>query len=156
MAIKHKIVINVSDPQGKNANVLKDANVKLPTRLIKFLFGDFTQVYLLAPGQTVESVDIHEVKRVCSMSKVNISKIIEGVGACSENLIGISENLISISEKVSVILKVIVEIISEYQTEADKPAIETKTKKSAAKQIEAKAEPVKEAAKEYLEEGLHM
>lgn len=63
MAIKHKIVINVSDPQGKTANVLKGANVKLPTRLIKFLFGDFTQVYLLAPGQTVESVDIHEVKK---------------------------------------------------------------------------------------------
>ena len=83
------------------------------------------------------------------MSKVNILKIIEGVGACSENLIGISENLISISEKVSVISKVIVEIISEFQTETDKPAIETKAKKSAPKQIEAKAEPVKEAAKEY-------
>ena len=63
MAIKHKIVINVADPQGKTANVLKGANVKLPTRLIKFLFGDFTQVYLLAPGQTVESVDIHEVEK---------------------------------------------------------------------------------------------
>lgn len=63
MAIKHKIVINVSDPQGKTANVLKGANVKLPTRLIKFLFGDFTQVYLLAPGQTVESVDINEVEK---------------------------------------------------------------------------------------------
>ena len=71
------------------------------------------------------------------MPKVNISKIIEGVGTCSENLIEISENLISISEKVSVISKVI-----------DKPAIETKAKKSAPKQIEAKAEPVKEAAKE--------
>ena len=84
------------------------------------------------------------------MSKVNISKIIEGVGTCRENLIGISENLISISEKVSVISKVIVEIISEFQTEADKPAIETKAKKSAPKQIEAKAEPVNEAAKEYI------
>lgn len=41
------------------------------------------------------------------------------------------------------------EIISEFQTEADKPAIETKAKKSAPKQIEAKAESVKEAAKEY-------
>lgn len=33
------------------------------------------------------------------MPKVNISKIIEGVGTCSENLIEISENLISISER---------------------------------------------------------
>ena len=83
------------------------------------------------------------------MSKVNISKIIEGVGTCSENLNGISENLISISEKVSVISKVIVEIISEFQTGTDKPAIEAKAKKAAPKQIEAKAELVKEEAKEY-------
>ena len=83
------------------------------------------------------------------MSKVNISKIIEGVGTCSENLIGISENLISISEKVSVISKVIVENISEFQAGTDKPVIEAKTKNAAPKQIEAKAEPVKEEAKEY-------
>ena len=62
MALKHKIVINVSDPHGRTRNVLKGADVKLPTRLIKFLFGDITQVYLLSPGQTVESVDIHEVE----------------------------------------------------------------------------------------------
>ena len=62
MAIKHKIVINVSDPNGRKANVLRGADVKLPTRLLKFLFGDFTQVYLLSPGQTVESADIREVE----------------------------------------------------------------------------------------------
>lgn len=62
MALKHKIVINVSDPEGRTANVLRGASVRLPARLVRFLFGDFTQVYLLAPGQTVESVDVHEVK----------------------------------------------------------------------------------------------
>lgn len=62
MAIKHKIVINVSDPNGRKANVLRGADVKLPARLLKFLFGDFTQVYLLSPGQTAESVDIREVE----------------------------------------------------------------------------------------------
>lgn len=62
MAIKHKIVINVFDPNRRKANVLRGADVKLPTRLLKFLFGDFTQVYLLSPGQTVESVDIREVE----------------------------------------------------------------------------------------------
>ncbi len=50
MAIKHKIVINVSDPNGRKANVLRGADVKLLARLLKFLFGDFTQVYLLSPG----------------------------------------------------------------------------------------------------------
>ena len=62
MALKHKVVINVSDSGGRKRNVLKGADMKLPARLVRFLFGDFTQVYLLAPGQTVESVDIREVR----------------------------------------------------------------------------------------------
>ena len=62
MAVKHRIVINVSDSSGRMENVLKGADVKLPARLLKFLFGEFTQVYLLSPGQTVESVDIREVE----------------------------------------------------------------------------------------------
>ncbi len=36
-------------------------DVRLPAGLIRFLFGDFTQVYLLKPGQSVESVDVKEV-----------------------------------------------------------------------------------------------
>ena len=69
MKLKHKITINVMDPDGRKANVLKGADVRLPSRLLHFLFGDFTQVYLLKPGQTIESVDIHEVTEggnVCS------------------------------------------------------------------------------------------
>ena len=62
MAVKHRIVINVSDSGGRKENVLKGADVKLSARLLKFLFGEFTQVYLLSPGQTVESVDIREVE----------------------------------------------------------------------------------------------
>lgn len=62
MAVKHKIVINVFDSSGRKENVLKGADAKLPARLLKFLFGEFTQVYLLSPGQTVESVDIREVE----------------------------------------------------------------------------------------------
>lgn len=90
------------------------------------------------------------------MSKADVKKIVEGIGTCSENLIGISENLISISEKVSRVARVVAEIISEFQGEADKPAIETMAKKPAAKQIKAKAElaaeaeaPAAEPVKEY-------
>ena len=74
------------------------------------------------------------------MSKVNIAKIAKDVGICSENLIGISESLISISEKVSTVARVIAEIVSEFQGEPDKPAVETKAKKAAPKQIETKAD----------------
>ncbi|MBQ3615960.1 MAG: hypothetical protein II993_08200 [Anaerotignum sp.] len=62
MALKHKVTINVTDSTGKRATVLRGATRRIPERLVRFLFGDFTQVYLLAPGQTVESVDIREVK----------------------------------------------------------------------------------------------
>ncbi len=62
MALRHRVVINVSDSGGRKRNVLKGADMKLPARLVRFLLGDFTQVYLLSPGQTVESVDIREVK----------------------------------------------------------------------------------------------
>ncbi len=62
MALRHRITINVTDPRGKTGTVLKGADVRLPARLIRFLFGDFTQVYLLKPGQSVESVDVKEFK----------------------------------------------------------------------------------------------
>ncbi|MDE6814700.1 MAG: hypothetical protein K2P71_01530 [Lachnospiraceae bacterium] len=60
MALRHRITINVTDPRGKTGTVLKGADARLPARLVSFLFGDFTQVYLLKPGQSVESVDIKE------------------------------------------------------------------------------------------------
>lgn len=62
MAFKHKITINVTDSSGKSATVLKGADMKLPSKIIRFLFGDFRQIYLLDVGQTVESVDVSEVK----------------------------------------------------------------------------------------------
>ena len=62
MKLRHKITINVTDPRGREAMLLKGADVKLPTRLLRFLFGDFTQVYLLKPGQTIDSVDVNEIK----------------------------------------------------------------------------------------------
>jgi len=62
MALKHTVTIQVADRSGKKATVLRGRNMKLPTRLLRLLFGDFTQVYLLAPGQTVESVDIREIE----------------------------------------------------------------------------------------------
>ncbi len=57
MALRHRITINVTDPRSKTGT-----DVRFPARLTRFLFGDFTQVYLLKPGQSVESVDVKEVK----------------------------------------------------------------------------------------------
>lgn len=61
VAMKHKVSILVAGPGGQK-NVLAGAQRRLPVRLLRFLFGDFTQVYLLSPGESVESVEIHEVR----------------------------------------------------------------------------------------------
>ena len=63
------------------------------------------------------------------MSKVNIEKIAEDVGTCSENLACIAEGLASISEKMSAVAKIIAGIISEFREDAGTPATGTKTKK---------------------------
>lgn len=61
MALKHMIRINVTDEKSKT-RVLEGADRRLPMRLLRLLFGDFTTVYLLSPGQSVDSVEIHELK----------------------------------------------------------------------------------------------
>ena len=60
--MKHRVVINVSK-SNKKAQVLKATQLTLPRRILKWLFGDFTQVYLLKPGKTVQSVDVKEVEK---------------------------------------------------------------------------------------------
>ncbi|MBS5369954.1 hypothetical protein [Phascolarctobacterium faecium] len=62
MAVKHKVTINVSDHNGGSTMVLQGAKMKLSERIIRFFFGEFTQVYLLKPGQSVESVDVRELR----------------------------------------------------------------------------------------------
>ncbi len=62
MGLKHRVAITVANAKGGKRNVLHGAELKLPSRLVRFLFGDYTQVYLLKPGQTVESVEVKEIK----------------------------------------------------------------------------------------------
>mgnify|MGYP007070155323 CR=1 FL=1 len=62
MRQKHRVRINVTNG-GRSDKVLEGADIRLPARLLRFLFGDFTTVYLLKPGQDIESVEVHEVKQ---------------------------------------------------------------------------------------------
>lgn len=61
MALKHRIRINVMDEKSRT-KVLEGTDRRLPARLLRLLFGEFSKVYLLSPGQSVESVEVHEVK----------------------------------------------------------------------------------------------
>ena len=60
--MKHRVKINVTDGGDEKRRVLEGADLKLPARFLRWLFGGFTQVYLLKPGQSIESVEVHEVK----------------------------------------------------------------------------------------------
>lgn len=61
--MKHKVVINVSSENKQKAPVLKAALLTLPRRIVQFLFGEYTQIYLISPGKTIESVYIKEVQK---------------------------------------------------------------------------------------------
>lgn len=61
MLKKHRVRINIKDEGGDNQRVLEGADIRLPSRIVRWLFGDFTTVYLLKPGQSIESVEVHEL-----------------------------------------------------------------------------------------------
>ncbi len=60
--MKHSVTIRVADADGRGTTVLKGAEKRISTRLLKWLFGGYTNVFLLSPGQTVQSVNISEIK----------------------------------------------------------------------------------------------
>ena len=70
--MKHKIIINVTDPNGRKANVLRGADMKLPARLVRFLFGDFQQVYLCNLDQKVLAWSYKRVNEIFDRKPVDI------------------------------------------------------------------------------------
>lgn len=60
---KHTVKINIADRHGDERRVLTSTRVNLPRRLLRFLFGDFCQVLVLTPGETVEGIEINETRK---------------------------------------------------------------------------------------------
>ena len=61
MSLKHKIRICVSRQKGEPAEIAKSGERTIRSRLLNFLFGEKVGVFVLTPGRTVETVEIHEV-----------------------------------------------------------------------------------------------
>lgn len=57
---KHTVKINVANRNGDKEQILTSTRLTLPRRLLRLLFGDFCQVLVLTPGETVTGVEIHE------------------------------------------------------------------------------------------------
>lgn len=60
---RHIVRINIASRRGDKQRILTSTRVSLPRRLIRFLFGDFCQVLVLTPGETVEGIEINEMRK---------------------------------------------------------------------------------------------
>ena len=60
--LKHRVRINIATRNGEREQVIQSGSLRFPQRLLRLLFGDFCDVLVLTPGQTVETVEIHEIR----------------------------------------------------------------------------------------------
>lgn len=60
--LKHKIKINITDRNGHKQEVLQIENKSIPKRLLTFLFGEFCEVLVLMPGESVQGTEIKEMR----------------------------------------------------------------------------------------------
>ena len=57
--MKHRVQISIANKSEKKP-VLKSGMSRIPHRILTALFGEFHEVLILAPGQSVEAVEIRE------------------------------------------------------------------------------------------------
>jgi hypothetical protein len=62
MGLKHKVTINVAKPGGIRDPVLKSSSGRFRSRLLNLLFGEKVGVIVITPGDSVETVEIKEIK----------------------------------------------------------------------------------------------
>ena len=61
MMLNHKVRINIADKRGKQT-VLQSSHMSIPKRLLTFFFGDFCDVLVLTPGESVRGIEIKEMR----------------------------------------------------------------------------------------------
>ena len=62
MRLKHKVRINIADKNGNKQEVLQSEHRSIPNKLLTFLFGDFCELLVLTPGETVQGIEIREMR----------------------------------------------------------------------------------------------
>ena len=66
--MKHKIRINVAT-NGTEQQVLSSSCIKMPVKILHWLFGDFCEILVLTPGKSVQEVEIQEISE--NANKIN-------------------------------------------------------------------------------------
>lgn len=62
MKLKHKVRINIADKSGKKQEVLQSEHRSIPKRLLTLFFGEFCEVLVLTPGESVQGIEIKEMR----------------------------------------------------------------------------------------------
>ena len=60
MKLKHKI--KIADRNGHKQEVLQSEHRSIPKKLLTFLFGEFCEVLVLTPGESVQGIEIKEMR----------------------------------------------------------------------------------------------
>jgi hypothetical protein len=60
LKLKHRINISVKHPDGKYRTAVKGGEVRIRERFLRFLLGRELNVIVIAPGDSVYGVEIHE------------------------------------------------------------------------------------------------
>lgn len=61
MNLKHKVCISVSQPSGKKIPVIEGGSTQIRKKLLNFLLGEKVNLLVLTPGDSVETVEIHQI-----------------------------------------------------------------------------------------------
>lgn len=61
MKLKHRVKINIADRNGHKQEVLQSEHRIIPKRLLTLLFGEFCEVLVLTPGESVQGIEIKEM-----------------------------------------------------------------------------------------------
>lgn len=62
MSLKHKVTINVAKPGGIRSPVLQSSRQTIRRKLLNQLFGEKVSLIVITPGDSVETVEIREIK----------------------------------------------------------------------------------------------
>ena len=57
----HKVRVNLVTKSNRKEELLSNKTIRLPQRLVKLLFGDATQILIMQPGQSVQTVEFFEL-----------------------------------------------------------------------------------------------
>ena len=62
MSLKHKVTIKVAKPGGEAGQVIESGRKTIRSKMLDLLFGKKANLLVITPGDSVETVEIREIR----------------------------------------------------------------------------------------------